>query len=169
MRNVIRPFRTAFLRITESSAGFCFLLSFIPRPRLLQKTLSEITYRSSCVRLEAGNPRRPPLPSAFAGFSCAPVCNSGPRICRYWMLSEVLLGSLSCGCSELIEVFDRRIWGIIPGELSVSIQPWTSFALISVRCDLHWQSETFPSETLMTTVCDAIHANIERLPIGIRH
>lgn len=43
MRNVTRAFKTPFLSVTESSAGFYLLLSFIPRLQLLQKTLSEIT------------------------------------------------------------------------------------------------------------------------------
>ncbi len=34
---------SAVLRVSESSGGFCFLLSFIPRPRLLQKSFWDYT------------------------------------------------------------------------------------------------------------------------------
>lgn len=71
MRNVIRVFKTPFLSVTESSAGFYLLLSFILHLQLLQKTLSEITLsfiqELLCVRLQVGNLRRPPVGSAFAG------------------------------------------------------------------------------------------------------
>ncbi len=144
MRNVIQPFRTAFLRVSESSAGFCLLLSFIPRPRLLQKTLSEITLafiQELLCPAGSGKPETATATSAFAG-SLVLLFAIASQVSTDTECSRVLLGSLSCDCSEVIAVFDRRIWRIISGEVSVSMQPWASFTLISVmRCDLHWQSE----------------------------
>ncbi len=89
---------SAVLRVSESSGGFCFLLSFIPRPRLLQKTLSEITH-SSCVGLEAGKPDTATATSCSCRLSCAPVCNREPRICRYsgfyWLLCHAIVQKLN--------------------------------------------------------------------------
>ncbi len=140
MRNVIQPFRTAFLRVSESSAGFCLLLSFIPRPRLLQKTLSEITLAfiqellcpAGSGKTRDGHRYLLLLPALLC--SCLQIAS---QVSTDTERSRVLLGSLSCDCSEVIAVFDRRIWRIISGEVSVSMQPWASFTLISVmRCDL---------------------------------
>lgn len=135
-----RPFSES-QRALPVSASSCLLFLTPGSYKRHFLRLHWLSYRSSCVRLEAGNPRRPPLPSAFAG-SLVLLFAIASQVSTDTECSRVLLGSLSCDCSEVIAVFDRRIWRIISGEVSVSMQPWASFTLISVmRCDLHWESE----------------------------
>lgn len=129
-----RPFKpremsfSRSLRALAVSASSCLLFLAPGSYKRHFLRLHWLSYRSSCVRLEAGKPETATVTFCSCRLSCAPVCNSEPRICRYWIL-RVLLGSLSCNCSEVIEIFDRRIWRIISGEVSVSLQPWATLTL----------------------------------------
>lgn len=115
-----RPFSES-QRVPPVSAASCllFLSSGSYKRHFLR--LHWLSYRSSCVRLEAGN-RRLRCVLLLQPLLCYCLQWRAKDLLRYWKLSRVLLGSLSWDRLEVIEVFDRRIWGIISGEVSLSIR-----------------------------------------------
>ncbi len=140
MRNVIQPF-SASLRALAVSASSC-LLFLAPGS---YKRVSEITLafiQELLCRAGSGETRHG---HRYLLLLQALLCSCLQPRAKDLQILRVLLGSLSCDCSEVKSLTGEYEESF---QVSVFMQPWASFTLISVmRCNLHWQSET-----LMTTV-----------------
>lgn len=145
-----RPFSVSrrVLPVSTSSCLLFFASSSYKRHFL---RLPWLLYRSSCVRLEVGNLRRPPLGSAFCRLSCATVCNSRPRICsdiqcsvgfsvRFigFFVMQLLRSNISPWQEDEASLKNNFRWGI-NFYLLLHVSEATSNNVM--KCSFHWQSK----------------------------
>ncbi len=103
---------SASLRALAVSASSCLLFL---APGFYKRVFWDYT-QALVSGWKRGNPTRPPLPPALAGSLVLLFATREPRICRYsgfywyrYWIHRVLLGSLSCDCSE-VKSLTGGIW-----------------------------------------------------------